>query len=67
MNVYRFSVPAFVVIEVVADDADAARAIAAGHSESEAYPEIDLEEGALDGSGRVTITTVTVNGEPIAF
>jgi hypothetical protein len=67
MNVYRFSVPAFVVIEVVATDADAARAIVHAHSDSEAYPEVDIEEGALNGSGRVTITTVTVNGEPIAF
>ena len=67
MQVYRFSVPAYVVIEVVATDEGAARAIASDYREAEVYPDSDLEEGALDGTGRVTLTTVTVSGEPIGF
>jgi hypothetical protein len=61
MPAYRFSIPANVLLEVVADDEASARALAA--RETESYPETDLDEGELDGSGRVTILTVTMTGD----
>ena len=65
MYVYRFSVPAYVVIEAVAADEASARALLESATSAEAYPETDLEEGDLDGAGRVTITSVTVEGAAI--
>jgi hypothetical protein len=61
MPAYRFSIPAHVTIEVVAADEASARALAAQYHE--AYPETDLDEGELDGSGRVTLTCVTMTGD----
>ena len=61
MNVYRFTCPAYVTIEAVAADEASARALAAQYRE--AYPETDLQEGDLNGAGRVTLTCVTVDAD----
>jgi hypothetical protein len=58
---YTFSAPATVTIEIVAADEASARALAGQYHE--AYPEIDLEEGDLNGAGRITLTCVTVTGD----
>ena len=60
---YTFSVPAYATLEIVAADEASARALAAQYHE--AYPETDLEEGALNGAGRVTLTCVTIEGDAI--
>jgi len=65
MYVYRFRVPAYVVIEAVAADEASARTLLESATRAEAYVETDLEEGALNGAGRVTITEVTVEGAAI--
>jgi len=61
MPAYLFSIPAHVTLEVVADDEASARALAA--RETESYHEVDLDEGNLDGSGRITIRVVTMTGD----
>jgi hypothetical protein len=65
MYVYRFSVPAYATIEVVAADEASARALLESATSAEVYPETDLEEGDLDGAGRVTLSCVTVEGAAI--
>ena len=65
MYVYRFSVPAYVVIEAVAADEASARALLESATSAEVYLEADLEEADLDGAGRVTITSVAVEGAAI--
>jgi len=59
MLAYRFTFPAYATLEIVAADEESARALAAQYPVS--YPETDLEEGDLDGAGRVTLTCVAVN------
>jgi len=63
MLAYRFTFPAYATLEIVAADEESARALASQYPVS--YPETDLEEGALNGAGRVTLSCVTIEGDAI--
>ena len=58
MNVYRLTRPVYVTLEIVANSTEEAERIADDTAETEHYPDVDLEEGDLDGAGRITLLSV---------
>jgi hypothetical protein len=66
MNVYRLTRPALITLEIVADSTEEAERIADNTARAEHYPEVDLEEGDLDGAGRVTLLSVAPPPEHVA-